>query len=69
MVAVDAARTTTVAQDLLAAHAPNAKVVACDLYRGFRPAAAVLEGAVVVADAFHVVKLALAMLDAVRRRR
>jgi transposase len=57
------------AQRLLADHAPDAEVVACDLFSGFKTAADSLEGAVVVADVFHLVRLGLAALDEVRRRR
>jgi transposase len=54
---------------LLASHAPDAQVVACDLFSGFKTAADGLDGAVVVADVFHLVRLGLAALDDVRRRR
>jgi transposase len=54
---------------LLADHAPDAKVVACDLFSGFKSAADTLEDAVVVADVFHLVRLGLTALDEVRRRR
>jgi transposase len=50
-------------------HVPEAQVVACELFSGFKSAADTLEGAVVVADVFHLVRLALQMLDEVRRRR
>lgn len=61
-------RDHAVASTLLAASAPNATVITCDLFTGFRTAAAAT-GATVVADVFHVVRLAVAMLDQVRRRR
>ncbi len=61
-------RDHTVAATLLAASAPNATVITCDLFTGFRTAAAAT-GATVVADVFHVLRLAVAMLDQVRRRR
>jgi transposase len=67
--AVVQGRDKSSAARLLAAHAPDAEVVACDLFSGFKTAAETLEGAVVVADVFHVIRLALAALDEVRRRR
>lgn len=54
---------------LLAEHAPDAEVVACDLFSGFKTAADSLEGAVVVTDVFQLVRLGLAAPDEVRRRR
>jgi transposase len=54
---------------LLAEHASQAEVVACDLFSGFKSAADTLEGAVVVADVFHLVRLGIQALDEVRRRR
>jgi transposase len=68
-VAVTQGRDRASAVQLLAEHAPDARVVACDLFSGFKSAADTLEGAVVVADAFHLVRLALQVLDEVRRRR
>jgi transposase len=69
VVAVIQGRDRASATTLLAAHAPDAQVVACDLFSGFKSAADSLEHAIVVADAFHLVRLALQMLDEVRRRR
>jgi transposase len=69
VVAVTKGRDTASAERLLADHAPDATVLACDLFSGFKTAAKVLEDAVVVADVFHLVKLALQVLDEVRRRR
>ena len=62
-------RDTLVARRLLADHAGRVNVVACDLFSPFRTAAEQLAGVTVVADVFHVVRLGVAMLDAVRRRR
>ena len=53
---------------LLTAHAPEVEVIACDLFSGFKSAADTT-GAIVVADPFHLVRLALQVLDEVRRRR
>ena len=69
VVAVTQGRDHASATRLLANHAPEATVLACDLFSGFKTAAEVLEDAVVVADVFHLVKLALQALDEVRRRR
>jgi transposase len=69
VVAVTQGRDRASAAALLAEHAPDAQVVACDLFSGFKAAADTLEHAVVVADAFHLVRLALQVLDEVRRRR
>jgi transposase len=69
VVAVAQGRDQASATALLAEHAPDAEVVACDLFSGFKSAADTLEDAVVVADAFHLVRLALKMMDEVRRRR
>jgi transposase len=43
--------------------------VALDLFSGFKSAADTIEGATVVADVFHLVRLALQAMDEVRRRR
>lgn len=69
VVAVTQGRDRASAAALLADHAPDATVVACDLFSGFRSAAQTLEHAVVVADVFHLIRLALQALDEVRRRR
>jgi transposase len=69
VVAVTQGRDRASAARLLADHAPDATVVACDLFSGFKSAAASLEHAVVVADVFHLIRLALQALDEVRRRR
>ena len=69
VVAVSQGRDRASAALLLADHAPDARVVACDLFSGFRTAAQELDGVVVVADVFHVVRLALQAMDEVRRRR
>jgi hypothetical protein len=69
VVAVAQGRDRASAARLLADHAPDAEVVACDLFSGFKSAADTLDGAVVVADVFHLVRLALQALDEVRRRR
>jgi transposase len=69
VVAVTKGRDKASAARLLADHAPDATVLACDLFSGFKTAAEVLDDAVVVADVFHLVKLALQALDEVRRRR
>jgi hypothetical protein len=57
VVAVAQGRDRASAVRLLADHAPEAEVVACDLFSGFRSAADTLEGAVVVADVFHLVRV------------
>ena len=59
VVAVAQGRDGASAARLLAEHAPDATVVACDLFSGFKTAAATLDGAVVVADVFHLIRLAL----------
>jgi transposase len=69
VVAVVQGRDKGSATALLAEHAPDAEVVACDLFSGFKSAADTLEDAIVVADVFHLVRLALTALDEVRRRR
>ncbi|MTV27447.1 ISL3 family transposase [Nitriliruptoraceae bacterium ZYF776] len=69
VVAVAQGRDRGSASRLLADHAPDAQVVACDLFSGFKSAAETLEHAVVVADVFHLVKLSLQVLDEVRRLR
>jgi transposase len=69
VVAVTQGRDRASAVRLLADHAPDAQVVACDLFSGFKSAADTLQSAVVVADVFHLVRLALQVLDEVRRRR
>jgi transposase len=69
VVAVAQGRDRGSAVRLLTEHAPEAQVVACDLFSGFKSAADTLEGTVVVADVFHLVRLALQVLDEVRRRR
>jgi transposase len=69
VVAVAQGRDRGSAARLLADHAPDARVVACDLFSGFKSAADTLEDAVVVADVFHLVRLGLQALDEVRRRR
>jgi transposase len=69
VVAVTQGRDRGSAAALLAEHAPDAKVVACDLFSGFKTAADTLDDAVVVADVFHLVRLGLTALDEVRRRR
>ena len=69
VVAVTQGRDRAGAAALLAGHAPNAEVIACDLFSGFKSAADTIEGAVIVADVFHLVRLALQALDEVRRRR
>ncbi|MPZ63534.1 MAG: hypothetical protein GEU93_20065 [Propionibacteriales bacterium] len=69
VVAVAQGRDRSSAVRLLVDHAPDAEVVACDLFSGFKSAADTLEGAVVVADGFHLIRLALQALDEVRRRR
>jgi transposase len=53
---------------VLAEHAPDASVVACHQFSGFKTAAATLDQAVVVADVFHLVRVALLGLDEVRRQ-
>jgi hypothetical protein len=63
VVAVTEGRDRASAVRLLADHAPDAEVVACDLFSGFKSAADTLEGAVVVADVFHLIRLALQVLD------
>jgi transposase len=69
VVAVAQGRDRASAARLLADHAPDATVVACDLFSGFKSAAETLKDAVVVADVFHLIRLALQALDEVRRRR
>lgn len=69
VVAVTKGRDTASAARLLADHAPDARVLACDLFSGFKTAAKVLDDAVVVADVFHLIRLALQAMDEVRRRR
>jgi transposase len=69
VVAVAQGRDRASATALLAEHASQAEVVACDLFSGFKSAADTLENAVVVADVFHLVRLGLQALDEVRRRR
>jgi transposase len=69
VVAVSQGRDRASAARLLADHAPGAEVVACDLFSGFKSAADTLEHAIVVADVFHLIRLALQALDEVRRRR
>jgi transposase len=69
VVAVTQGRDRASAALLLADHAPDAQVVACDLFSGLKTAAQQIDGVVVVADVFHVVRLALQALDEVRRRR
>jgi transposase len=69
VVAVVQGRDRASAARLLAEHAPDAEIVACDLFSGFKTAADTLEGATVVADVFHLIRLALQVLDEVRRRR
>jgi transposase len=69
VVAVTQGRDRASAARLLADHAPEAEVVACDLFSGFKSAADTLEHAIVVADVFHLIRLALQALDEVRRRR
>ena len=69
VVAVTQGRDRASAARLLADHAPDAEVVALDLFSGFKSAADTLPDAVVVADVFHLVRLALVALDEVRRRR
>ncbi len=54
---------------LLTDHAPDAEVIACDLFSGFKSAADTVDGATVVADVFHLIRLALQAMDEVRRRR
>ncbi len=68
VVGVAKGRDKAVAGRLLADHAPDAIVVTCDLFSGFKAAAADTD-ATVVADVFHVVRLAVRMIDQVRRRR
>jgi transposase len=70
VVAVAQGRDSASTARLLAEQAPDATVVvACDLFSGFKTASATLDDAVVVADVFHPVQLALQPLDEVRRRR
>jgi transposase len=57
VVAVAQGRDRASAVRLLAEHAPDARVVACDLFSGFKSAADILEHAVVVADVFHLVRV------------
>jgi transposase len=58
VVAVTQGRDRASAARLLADHAPDAEVVACDLFSGFKTAADTLEHAIVVADVFHRIRLA-----------
>lgn len=53
---------------LLTAHAPDVPVIACDLFSGCKSPADTT-GAIVVADPFRLVRLALQVLDEVRWRR
>lgn len=69
VVAVAQGRDRAVAADLLAHHAPHAQVIAVDLFTGYLAAGQAVEGATVVADPFHLVRLALHAMDLVRRRR
>ena len=69
VVAVAQGRDGASAARLMAEPAPNATVVACNLFSGFKTAAATLDDAVVVADVFYLVRLALQALGEVRRRR
>jgi transposase len=69
VVAVTQGRDRASAARLLAEHAPDVDVVALDLFSGFKSAADTLGNATVVADVFHLVRLALQALDEVRRRR
>ncbi len=69
VVAVRQGRDRAVAARLLADHAPDAQVVTCDLFSGYKSAADTLADATVVADVFHLVRLGLQALDEVRRRR
>lgn len=57
VVAVAQGRDRGSAAALLADHAPDAKVVACDLFSGFKSAADTLEDAIVVADVFHLIRV------------
>ena len=69
VVAIAKGRDRAAAAGLLAEHAPEASVIACDLFSGYKSAADTIPGAVVVADVFHLVRLGLQALDDVRRRR
>jgi len=69
VVAVTQGRDRASATRLLAEHAPDAQVVTLDLFSGFKSAADTIEGVTIVADVFHLVRLALQALDEVRRRR
>ncbi len=69
VIAVTQGRDRASAARLLAEFAPDAQVVALDLFSGYKTAADALEDAVIVADVFHLVRLALQALDEVRRRR
>ncbi len=57
VVAVAQGRDKGSATALLAEHAPDVKVVACDLFSGFKSAADTLDDAIVVADVFHLVRV------------
>lgn len=57
VVAVTQGRDRASAVALLSEHAPDAQVVALDLYSGFKSAADTIEGPTVVADVFHLVRL------------
>jgi transposase len=69
VVAVAKGRDRAAAAGLLAVHAPNAAVITCDLFSGYKSAADTITGATVVADVFHLIRLGLQALDDVRRRR
>jgi len=69
VVAVTQGRDRASAQRLLDEHAPDVQVVTLDLFSGFKSAADTIDGVTVVADVFHLVRLALQALDEVRRRR
>jgi transposase len=69
VIAVTQGRDRAAAARLLADFAPEASVVALDLFSGYKSAADALEDAIVVADVFHLIRLGLQALDEVRRRR
>ncbi len=69
VIAVTQGRDRAAAARLLAEFAPEASVVALDLFSGYKSAADALEDAVIVADVFHLIRLGLQALDEVRRRR
>jgi len=69
VIAVTQGRDRASAARLLAKFAPDAQVVALDLFSGYKSAADALEDAVIVADVFHLIRLGLQALDEVRRRR